>query len=329
MSTRKPDVDAAAIDALLRKVFGTWAPVTYQRTPDGVSTQVYRLLRGSETFYLRIAEEADENLETDAELHQRLRDLGVKVARIIHVEPFNTKIGRSTMITTEVPGISLAEISSPTLAASAVEKAGADLAVLNQVPVDGFGWVQRRGRRWPLHAEHPTYTPFAISYLPSPWPGPLTSLFATPILDTIEDLIEHERHQPPAQALLAHGDFDITQIFCADGRYTGLIDFGEIRGTEPLFDLGHFYLHDQETIPTALLPALLTAYQRVQPLPADHEQSIRRSAILLGLRQLCRWLGPLRSYPLDHPAVTHRAKRINQLAAQPWSQPPPTSGQIK
>lgn len=314
--TRKPDVDATAVNALLQKVFGTSAPVTYQRTPDGVSTQVYRILRGSETFYLRIAEEANENLETDAELHQRLHELGVKVAQPIHVEPFNTEIGRSTMITTEVPGISLADISSPTTAASIAEQAGADLAILNQIPVNGFGWVQRRGRQWPLQAEHPTYPPFATSYLPSPWPGPLTSLFATPILDTIEDLIEHERHQPPAQAQLAHGDFDITQIFSADDRYTGLIDFGEIRGTEPLFDLGHFHLHDQETLPTALLPALLDGYQRVQPLPADHQQSIRRSAILLGLRQLCRWISLLRR-PIDHPAVTHRSQRINQLVAQP------------
>lgn len=312
--TRKPDVDATAVDALLQRVFGTSTPVTYQRTPDGVSTQVYRLVRGSETFYLRIAEEADENLETDAELHQRLRDLGVKVARVVHVEPFNTGIGRSTMITAEVPGNSLAEISAPAVASAVVEEAGADLALLNQVPVDGFGWVRRRGRRWPLQAEHGTYPPFATSYLPSPWPGPLTPLFATPILDAIEDLIEHERQRPAAQALLAHGDFDVTQIFCADGRYTGLIDFGEIRGTEPVFDLGHFCLHDQET---ALLPALLTGYQRVRPLPADHEQSVRRSAILLGLRQLCRWLGPPRGYPLDHPAVTHRARRISQLVAQP------------
>jgi aminoglycoside phosphotransferase (APT) family kinase protein len=311
--TRKPDLAAAAVRALLQKVFGTSAPVTYQRTPDGVSTQVYQLLRGSETFYLRIAEEPDEDLETDAELHQRLRDLGVKVARVVHVEPFNTEIGRSTIITTEVPGTSLAKISSPAVASRVVEEAGADLATLNQVPVDGFGWVQRRGRRWPLQAEHPTYPPFATSYLPHPWPGPLTSLFATPILNTFEDLTEHERRRPPVPALLAHGDFDLTQIFCADNRYTGLIDFGEIRGTEPLFDLGHFYLHDQETIPTTLLPVLLTGYQRVQPLPADHEQSIRRSAILLGLRQLCRWLGPPRRYPLDHPAVTRRAQRIRQL----------------
>ena len=315
--TRKPDIDAAAIDSLLQKVFGTAAPVTYHRTPDGVSTQVYRLLRRSETFYLRIGEEADESLETDAELHERLRDAGVKVADVVHVEAFNTDIGRSTMITTEVPGIALADVSSLTVAASVAEEAGADLAVLNQMPVDGFGWVRRHARRWPLQAEDPTYPPFATSYLPQPWPGPLPSLFASPVLDAIERLIQYERRRPHAQALLAHGDFDTTPIFCADGRYTGLIDFGEIRGTEPMFDLGHFHLHDQETIPTALLPALLTGYQQVQPLPADHEQSIQRSAILLGLRQLCRWLGPPRHYPLNHPAVTHRTHRINQLVTQP------------
>ncbi|WP_162907151.1 phosphotransferase family protein [Allorhizocola rhizosphaerae] len=305
---RKPDVDATAVDALLQQVFGT--SVTWQRTLDGVSAQVYRVLHGPETFYLRIAEEPDDNLQTDAELHQRLRDLGVRVAEPIHVEPFNAGIGRSTMITTEVPGTSLAE--TPTIDAAVVEAAGADLAVLNQQPVDGFGWVRRRGRRWPLHAEYPSYAEFATSYLPSPWPGPLASLFATPVLDAIEVRIEHERHQPYAPALLTHGDFDLTQIFCADGRYTGLIDFSEIRGAERLFDLGHFYLHDQ----AAWLPALLTGYQRVQPLPADHLESIRRSAILLALRQLCRWLGPL-NRPPDHPAVIRRTRRISQLVAQP------------
>ncbi len=314
---RKPDVDAAAVNALLQKVFGTSAPVTYQRTPDGASTQVYRLRRGSEAFYLRIAEEPDENLEADAELHQRLCKAGVKVAAVIHVEPFNADICRSTMITTEVPGTPLAEISSQALPSSVVEEAGADLAVLNQMPVNGFGWVQRRGRRWPLQGQHLTYAPFVTSHLPTPWPGPLTSLIATPILDIIEDLIEHEQGRPLEQAALAHGDFNVTQIFCDDGRYTGLIDFGEIRGTEPLFDLGHFHLHDHDIVPIGLMPALLTGFQRVQPLPVDHKQSIRRSAILLGLRQLCRWLGPPRRYPLDHPAAAHRARRITQLVAQP------------
>jgi Ser/Thr protein kinase RdoA (MazF antagonist) len=316
MSSRKPDVAAVAIDTLLHRVFGGSVPMTYQRTPEGVSAQVYQILRGSQTFYLRVAEETGENLETDAELLQRLRDAGVKVAQVIYVEPFYTNIGRSVMITTEVPGLCLAGIPEPELATSIVEEAGSDLAALNQMPVDGFGWVRRRGRQWPLQAEHATYPPFGTSYLPQRWPGPLTSLFPIQVLDTIEALIDHQRRQAPAHAVLAHGDFDVSAIFCAEGRYTGLIDFGEIRGTEPLFDVAHFHLHDQEVIPIALLHALLVGYQRVQPLPADHEQSIRRSAILLGLRQLCRWLGPPRHYPLDHSAVTYRAQRINQLVTQ-------------
>jgi hypothetical protein len=67
--------------------------------PDGVSTQVYRLVRGPETFYLRLAEETDENLETDAELHRRLLALGVRVPQVVFVEPFDEAIGTSVAIT--------------------------------------------------------------------------------------------------------------------------------------------------------------------------------------------------------------------------------------
>jgi aminoglycoside phosphotransferase (APT) family kinase protein len=309
---RKPGVDTKAIDLLVRKVFGTSVPLTCQRTPDGVSTQVYRVIRDPEIFYLRVAEHADENLETEAELHQRLRNLDVKVADIVHVEPFNAAIGRSIMITTEIPGAPLAPTSSPELARAVIEQAAADIAVINQQPVVGFGWIRRHGAGWPLRAEHPTYPPFLISDLPQPWPGSLTPLFSAVTINAITELIDQQLRQPPVGAHLAHGDFDLSPIFCANGRYTGLIDFGEIQGTEPLFDLGHFHLHDQESHPTALLPTLLHGYQQILLLPADHEESIRRSAVLLGLRQLCRWL----DQPGRQQLITARVQRINELVAQ-------------
>ncbi len=294
-------------------MFGSAVPVTVERTPDGVSTQVYRLVRGAETFYLRVAEEAEENLETDAELHRRLLAAGVRVPGVVHVEAFDEAIGRSVLVTTEIPGRSLAETASPAAARSVATQAGADLARLNQVPVDGFGWVRRSGPGWPLRAEHAAFHPFLVSELPQPWPGPLTALFTAAELDAVEALVEDAAAHPPATAHLAHGDVDVSPIFCVEDRYTGLIDFGEIRGTEPEFDLGHFLLHDTETLPTALLPAVLDGYRQVHPLPPDHLESIRRSAVLLGLRQLCRWLGPPRDRPLDHPAVTSRARRIGEL----------------
>jgi aminoglycoside phosphotransferase (APT) family kinase protein len=314
---RKPDVDAAALRALVRRAFGSSVPVTCERTPDGVSTQVYRLVRGAETFYLRVAEEAHENLETDAELCRRLHAMGVRVPLVVFVEAFDAAIGRSVAITTEVPGASLADTScSPEVATAIVEEAGEDLAVLNRVTVDGFGWVRRRGPEWPLEAEHPTYQSFLTSHLPADWPGPLRSLFSGPVLRAIEAMLDHERARPPAEARLAHGDLDTTAIFCSAGRYTGLIDLGEIRGAEPLFDLGHFHLHDQERVPDRLLPALQRGYRRLAALPPHPEPSIRRSAVLLGLRQLCRWLGPTHGYGLEHPAVRRRAARIRELAGR-------------
>lgn len=81
---------------------------------------------------------------------------------------------------------------------------------------------------------------------------------------------------------------------------------GELRGAEPTFDLGHFLLHDDRN----LLASLLAGYHSAPDLKA-----IRRSAVLLALRQLCRWLGPPRNLPLTASTTTRRAHRITQLIA--------------
>jgi len=78
---------------------------------------------------------------------------------------------------------------------------------------------------------------FATSEFPRPWPGVLRNLCHTRALGVIERLIDGECRRPLTQARLAQADFDVTPIFCADGRYTGIVDSGEIRGAEPLFDL--------------------------------------------------------------------------------------------
>jgi aminoglycoside phosphotransferase (APT) family kinase protein len=61
-------------------------------------------------------------------------------------------------------------------------------------------------------------------------------------------------------ACLAHGDLDLTHIYCRDGHYSGIIDLGEIRGTGPYYDLGHFRFHDGELLTTMALPYLVEGY---------------------------------------------------------------------
>ena len=301
------------MEALLHRAFGSSTPVSYQRTPDGVSTQVYRLTRRSDVLYLRVAEEEDESLAVDVELHRELRRQGVRVPEVVYLEPFDPVIGRSVLITTEIPGAPLSQANSASAAAIVARAAGRDLATLNRLPVHGFGWIRRDTTAWPLAAELPTYAEFVTSYLPPDWPGTLASLFSNAQLKEIEAIIDTERGHDLPHGRLAHGDFDATAIFEKEGQYTGLIDFGEIRGTEPLYDLGHFHLHDGETFAAPLLTHLLEGYQEVADPPPDHSEQIWRSAVLLGLRQLCRWISPERGRPLDHPSVRHRARWLTEL----------------
>lgn len=90
------------------------------------------------------------------------------------------------------------------------------------------------------------------------------------------------------QEWLAHGDFDVTPVFQEAGRYTGIIDFGEIRGADCWYDLGHFSMHDGETLPALLLPWLLEGYQEIAPLPDGYRQRIAFASLLIAIRALAR-----------------------------------------
>ena len=103
-------------------------------------------------------------------------------------------------------------------------------------------------------------------------------------------------------AYLAHGDFDTTHIYHQSGHYTGMIDFGEIRGADQLYDLGHFLIADAD-----LLPDLLAGYADVVALPADHMRRIRLSGMMTVLRRLGRDVA--RARPIYAPNL-HAVRRM-------------------
>lgn len=95
-----------------------------------------------------------------------------------------------------------------------------------------------------------------------------------------------------------------------------------MRGAERYFDLGHFLLHDGETRTVDLFGSFLAGYTEVTALPDNHREAIRVSAILLGLRQLSLWLGPLRNRSPDSRFVQLRVAELsNLLERKPAAQP--------
>jgi aminoglycoside phosphotransferase (APT) family kinase protein len=305
-------VDLNIIAGLVHEAFPEATSVAVERASGGRVVVVYRATVDGVRYYLRLAEEPGQDLTTAALVLERLRALGVHVPGVIAASAATAVFPRSWMIMTAVPGRSIAQGGPDEQARQAAMAAGRDAAVINSVPVSGFGWLRRDGSSQ-LTAELPSYRQFVVSYLPKPWPGRLCEAFDQRQLDALLALIASEQDRSIRGGHLAHGDLDVTHIYAHAGRYSGIIDFGEMRGAARYFDLGHFLLHDGEIRPAWLFSSFLKGYLQVSPLPDGHLQAIRASAILLGLRQLSRWLSPERAHSLSHPLVQLRVAQLSNL----------------
>jgi Ser/Thr protein kinase RdoA (MazF antagonist) len=265
-----------------------------ERVTEGVSTYVYRITFPHETFYLRVLPEEGASFAPEVTVHTQLRQMQVKVPEVIYFEHYNERLQRSMMVTAEIKGQPLSQ--SPTLSQETMEEvlreAGRDLAHLNTVRVEGFGWVQRDSleTRY-LRAEWSTHRAFALEH----WEADVAYLGEHVLQHSERALLErvlscYDSWLDDQQGHLAHGDFDATQIYQDHGRYTGIIDFGEIRGASRWYDLGHFHMRDGELLPFRLLPALVRGYKEMASLPVVYEQHIRFIGLLVNVRALTRSL---------------------------------------
>jgi aminoglycoside phosphotransferase (APT) family kinase protein len=221
---------------------------------------------------------------------------------VVHLEECNETLQRSVMVTTEIRGRPVGHLPPGDAARDVFMAAGRELAILNSVPVAGFGWIRREaGSAAGLRAEMPSNRAFLLEhldqYLSTLDAGVLTPEEVRAIRQVIDARVACLDTQ---HAHLAHGDFDLTHIYEEHGRYTGIIDFGEIRGTGPWYDLGHFRLHDGETAPYEALPHLLAGFRQVEPLPPCSEHDIAFLSLLVGIRFLARGLNRLAKRTRSH-----------------------------
>ncbi len=315
-------VDIAVLGLVVRRVFPGAGSVSVEPASPGRLLVVYRVRADGVSYYLRVAEEAGEDLTTDAQVLVRLAELGVRVPAVVHVEAEPGDLDRSFLIVAAMVGESLASHGTDEQARRAVRAAGRDAALINAIEVEGFGWLRRDGLPG-LRAELACYAEFVASDLPRRWPGWLAGAFTAGELEALQGVVDQERQRPVSRGHLAHGDFDATHIWLDDhGRYAGIIDFGEMRGADRHFDLGHFLLHDRTARAVPLFEDFLAGYAEAAALAEDHRDLIRRSAVVSGLRQLSLWLGPGRN---DSPASDRARLRATQLRNLLAERPPTAS----
>lgn len=286
--------DIKHVKTLIDGLFPTRS-TAIERVVEGVSTCVYRITTHDETFYLRILPEEGQSFAPEAFVHQQLRQMGVKVPDVLYFEHYHEPLQRSVMITTGIKGIALSQSStlSPHELDAILLEAGRDVAHVNSIPVDGFGWIQRdQPDTTHLHAELPTFRDFTLEY----WDADIAYLAEHAVLSSSE-IMELERicsdydsYLDENQAYLAHGDFDTTHIFQHDGHYTGIIDFGEIRGTNRWYDVAQFHMRDGDYFPYKSLSVLLHGYEEVVTLSQDYMKNIYLTSLFTNIRALARSL---------------------------------------
>lgn len=290
---RRSDVDLAALATLAEDLFPRARRRSIERTAAGSSTQVYCIRRDDAVYYLRFAEQPGESLAAEARVHALLRERGVRVPEVVYLEHRSATFGRSLMITSEIAGRPVWECADEASVRAIFAEAGRDLAIINSLQVEGFGWIRRnQADVTRLQGQFASHSDWAYENLDADLDGLDGTMLSTSDVRSIRCVVRRcTAWLREDQACLAHGDFDTTHIYEKDCRYSGIIDFGEIRGAEPMYDLAHFRLHHGERLQYSVLPSLLEGYAQIAELPPEFEQRICLSALLIGVRALARSLG--------------------------------------
>jgi Ser/Thr protein kinase RdoA (MazF antagonist) len=283
---RKPDVDLETIrDIADRALPGTGHPVV-ERASGGATTQVYPVHRDGTTLFVRIAEDAEDSMAMEAWVHLELRRRGVRVPAVVLLEPFDDRIRRSIMVTTEIPGRSVRDEGTDLGLHEVLVDAGRDLATIGEVTVRGFGWVRRDPAATSLEAGEASARSLMLENLDGRLAALQEGMLDRREVSAIERAVElNAGTLDGLPSRLAHGDFDDTHVFRVGGTYSGIIDFGEMRGAPPLYDVAQYALHDR-SFAQPTLPSLLHGYTDVLPLPSDYEMQIAMLALLIGVRVL-------------------------------------------
>lgn len=253
-----------------------------ERVPEGVSTWVYRIRYKGEILYLRILPE-ESSFAVEAQVHDVLHGLGVHVPQIVHFEERNSIIPKSVMITKAIHGHSLQGESDPAILRTVLRSAGREIALINSVPVQGFGWIDRNSPKR-LCGEQPSFTAFYAADLADGVNRLPTLGMPVHVCASIRSAMDAFLAQMSGkEARLVHGDLDTTHIFCSNGLYTGLIDFGEIMGNYPLYDLALFHFYSDLPRETDAFAALLEGYREITPIDQYDQDALHHLALLFGV----------------------------------------------
>lgn len=269
-----------------------WFPrahITISRPRTGVSTPVFRVGIDEETFWARLGEESGERRDGEVAAHRLMATFRLPVPDVVRYETAPPELDRSISLTTHITGVPIFTLQPSTWLEHVAVQIGHVLARINAIEVSGFGWAYASARHEVPTGQYVSRDGWVQEYRDALRQVEVSGALPQPVMRAITVAVDTWASEPECDgAWLVHGDLDASHLYVdpVRGALTGIIDFGELRGADRLYDLGHLLLHDGESGPPELFTNVLRGYREDATLPHDATTRIRTGAIAIGIRAL-------------------------------------------
>ncbi len=235
-----------------RKIFSKISKIA--PIEEGVSSLVYKILADGEVYYFRIRSTKYEDIEPESYLYKVLSKHGVKVPKIIYSCNDFELFGAPFMIVSAIKGYPLYKESHSTVINNVLKESSRYLFDINQFPTKGFGVIKSLDKT-ALIGSFKTYSEFVLDKIESKLSTfEKNNLVSLKKVKKLNKWIENEQfYNDYTSAHLAHGDFALSHIYVHKGRFSGFIDFSDIRASNTFHDLAHFYLYESNSYSKILI----------------------------------------------------------------------------
>lgn len=292
----------AIIDEIVRKVTGS-SPTERQRIIKGEANEVHAIKtdRGREVI-VRINREVDAEARFQKERWaiEQAAQAGVPVPRVLLVESLQLE-GKPVGISVEerLPGVPLDELAkhiSNTDLTEMLLQAGTLLSRIHSVEPGGFGEIDNNGR-----GEYVTISDLLSeanlgggSLLAA---AHSASLAPDVIKRALHLLHEFRKNCAPVSPHLLHGDFGPKHLLIDGGKITGIIDFENASGGDPVHEFAnwHFFFENQYPI-----ESLKNGYSDKSAFADDFERRLTLWRLAIGLSNLRYYVAEGNQSGIDH-----------------------------
>lgn len=243
---------------MLNEILGEISPVQViarQRIIAGEANEVYAVsFADGAQVIVRISRDADKDGEQEQWAIRECRLRGVPVPELLGVwhrsiegQPLNICVQR------KLEGVLLSNVQLPQhVLHQIVVQAGEFLSRIHAIPVKGFGYINGQGEGQFLTPEGES-TAFLEMEAEFHALAKRLDLNSRDMDRALRLVVDGERMMGAVDPCLTHNDFQAKHIMVANGVITGIIDFGEVAGSEPLSDIVRWDYYEAARFPLAWL----------------------------------------------------------------------------